>query len=57
MSDIKHLQETVNVVLDKLKTSADHGPSENPDEFAKLSPSESMLTYRLLTEHLGVRHE
>lgn len=48
---IKHSTKSL---LDKLKASADTGPDGTN---AELTPNEAILAYRLLTEHLCVRHD
>lgn len=47
----EHLRGEVQSALVKLKASMDDGPG---GENATLTPSESCLVYRLLTENLGL---
>jgi len=48
-SDVEVLREQLKAVTAKLKASADEF------EPATLEPNESMLLYRILTEHMGLR--
>jgi len=51
--DKQHLTGVMMAALDKLKSSMDDGPGGKP---AELTPEESAMLYRALTEVFGIRH-